>query len=351
MFKYEELYDNLKTAIETGEIAPGEKLPSEANLCERGFSRNTVRQALALLEQDGLIAKRHGSGSVVKPPSVQRKMTGNVALLFTSFVHYIFNDTLNGINDGLHGWAAPMLYSSGAKIEEEERILKEMLEKRPDGLIVQAFNTALPNPNIALYQKLIDNGIPVIFLYGFYKDLNNFLYVAHDDNRGAEEAVRYLYEQGHRHLGGIFVTEEHQFHRRFKGYCAECRRLGIPLLSENVFWISSTTLHEPKRLREDIEKIQRMATDCDALVCTSDYLSEVIVNTLVETNVRIPEDVAVISFDNSYLCDYAQVPITSMDCRPYEVGRIAAQKLKSVLSGNKETSEELTWQLVKRKSS
>lgn len=65
---YHEIYVRLAEQIRTGELAPGAKLLSEAKLSEHfGASRVTVRHALDLLVNDGLIEKYHGRGSFVTP--------------------------------------------------------------------------------------------------------------------------------------------------------------------------------------------------------------------------------------------------------------------------------------------
>lgn len=66
MSKYKEVYHDLDVKIRTGEIKAGEWLPSEPLLMhEYDASRDTVRKALAMLADDGVIQKEHGKGSVV----------------------------------------------------------------------------------------------------------------------------------------------------------------------------------------------------------------------------------------------------------------------------------------------
>jgi len=70
--RYGRIAADLRAAIERGELAPGDVLPSEAALMKRhGVSRGTVRQALADLETAGLIESRPGKGRFVpisEPP-------------------------------------------------------------------------------------------------------------------------------------------------------------------------------------------------------------------------------------------------------------------------------------------
>jgi GntR family transcriptional regulator len=58
--------DDLRRQIVTGGLAPGERLPSEPALARTlGVSRSSVRAAITLLEEDGLVQRRHGSGTYV----------------------------------------------------------------------------------------------------------------------------------------------------------------------------------------------------------------------------------------------------------------------------------------------
>jgi GntR family transcriptional regulator len=64
----ERLADELRRAIETGELAAGAKLPSERELAERhAIARNTARQAIRLLAESGLVVAEHGRGVFVRP--------------------------------------------------------------------------------------------------------------------------------------------------------------------------------------------------------------------------------------------------------------------------------------------
>ena len=64
--RYRELANKLKHDIMSGELKPGDQLHTELELCEiHNISRHTAREALRLLSEDGLIARRRGAGTVV----------------------------------------------------------------------------------------------------------------------------------------------------------------------------------------------------------------------------------------------------------------------------------------------
>jgi DNA-binding GntR family transcriptional regulator len=65
-YKHQQIAADLRHQIESGELRPGDLLPSDAALVERyGVSRGTARQAFAALERAGLIEARHGKGRFV----------------------------------------------------------------------------------------------------------------------------------------------------------------------------------------------------------------------------------------------------------------------------------------------
>src|SRR6266487_1473106 len=65
--KYQQLADQLRGAIQSGELRPGDALPTEMQLAERyRVSRPTVRAALAVLRAEGLVDARQGSGAYVR---------------------------------------------------------------------------------------------------------------------------------------------------------------------------------------------------------------------------------------------------------------------------------------------
>ena len=81
---YAQLIGIIKKSITSGESSVGQLLPSEAELCSAyHISRNTVRQAIGALEEDGFVVRKRGKGTFVADPSTRRK---NVEYSFTTEV-------------------------------------------------------------------------------------------------------------------------------------------------------------------------------------------------------------------------------------------------------------------------
>ncbi|WP_345395394.1 GntR family transcriptional regulator [Nonomuraea salmonea] len=77
-YRYEVIAAWLREAIKAGDLPPGAQVPSEAVLRRRfTASRTTVRQALAVLEREGLVAAAHGRGAV-RPDMGQEDVPGRL---------------------------------------------------------------------------------------------------------------------------------------------------------------------------------------------------------------------------------------------------------------------------------
>lgn len=73
---YEKIANELREEIRAGQVSPGDRLPSEEHLKDRfGKSAGTIREALRVLQGEGLIEKQHGRGSFVREPRTPVRRT------------------------------------------------------------------------------------------------------------------------------------------------------------------------------------------------------------------------------------------------------------------------------------
>ena len=78
---YMKIHDQIKKDIDEGNWKIGERLPSERDLAEEfEVSRMTLRQAISLLVEEGVLERRVGSGTFVSSTRVQEKMRGTTSL-------------------------------------------------------------------------------------------------------------------------------------------------------------------------------------------------------------------------------------------------------------------------------
>lgn len=352
--KYLQIASRLRTEIRSGVYRSKGKLPTEKELAEAcGANRQTVRRALSLLTQEGLIERRQGSGSFLRTATARRG--SSIAILTTSINDYIFPSILQDAQGTFakNGYST-MLFCTHNQVNLEREILSGILSGSVCGLLVEGTKTALPNPNLDLYRKLEQIGIPVVFLHGTYAALPGAVCISDDNFHGGYLLTNYLIHKGHTKIAGIFKGDDIQGHERYSGFLSAFRDAGFPLPDSKVLWYTTEEkdlLLSHGGLAKSADFIENTIRGCTALVCYNDEIAFALIGLLRERNIRIPNDLAVVSFDNSSYSEFSSVRITSLAHNPRHIGRIAAETLVRMLHGEDACSEAIPWTLMEKESS
>lgn len=350
--KYQSVADALRHDIATGLYRDGDTLLTEVELKDKfGVSRQTIRQAISLLENDGLVVRRRGSGTYVTHGPRKRSGALNVGVITTYITDYIFPSIVRGIESVLSNENCIMSLSATYNRTDRERtLLNRMLESPVDGLIIEGTKTALPNPNIALYERLWERNIPVVFINGFYPQLKQNVHVVTDDEGGGRLAAGTLLAHGFRRIGGIFKSDDMQGHLRYQGYIAALQAAGLPVNDGRVCWF--TTENKPRFLTEETGRgfLDRVSNDMDAIVCYNDDIALLLMEQLNCLHMSVPQDISLVSFDNSAFSGICHPRLTTLSHPKDAFGREAATKLLHMISGSFEESSVLPWELVERES-
>ncbi len=204
---YRAVIDWIRQAVASGALRRGDRLPSEKELCEQfGLSRQTIRHATGELEKEGLLTRVRGSGTYVGGSISLQRMPKykNIAVVSTYVDSYIFPPTIRGIESVL----AEAGYSTLTNLLEKGNI---------DGLIIEPSKSALPNPNLELYRRLLENKIPILFFNASYEELK-LPCVRIDDVQTGRQAAEVLIRAGHTSLFAILHLEDIQGKLRYKGF-------------------------------------------------------------------------------------------------------------------------------------
>lgn len=337
MKKYEQLCVALRESIINGSRAAGSRLPTETELAlETGYSRQTVRQALGVLEMEKLIVKRHGSGSYVNEKiSVKRSM--RIAVIPRFFNNYFFPSLIEGIEEAasLNGYSV-VLHATHNDVEQERNILCQVLEDNIDGILVEGCKTALPNPNLDIYQELRKKGLPIVFLNCYYKDFfrvehGDAVFVSIDDETASYEITSALIASGHTKIGAIMKYDEIFGHQRCAGYMRAMSEHGIPVSDSSVIWFGNDALDDVKSVLVESNMLNR----CTALLCYNDLIANQFFRMISrnQTNIR-----AVGSFDGT-ACDVPDgIDFLTRHNPTHLMGKTATEKLIHIINGQKESS-------------
>lgn len=351
--KYMDIVDWTIEQITTGAVRPGDRFLSECDLSEQfGFSRQTVRRALEVLEQQNYITRIQGSGTYITKKQVDngnllytnRTLTKVIGVISTHLDTYIFPSIIQGIENVIteNGYAV-QLASTKNLVEGEIRALQIMLENRLDGLIVEPTKSGLPCINLNLYQSIIQRGIPLVFLDTTYPELS-VPYVALDDVMAGYVAVQHLLRMGHRDIAGIFTHSDRQGHLRYKGYVKALIEQGLPIRDDKVFWYSKENMQQILNSPQLLEGLK----SCTAALCYNDSLALMLINLLQQNGRQVPDDFSVVGIDNSEMASISS--LTSIIHPAEQLGVAAAKLLLSMINGEEGESILFTPQLVPRNS-
>lgn len=352
--KYRILANQLRDLIVSGSKNGMQKLPTEAALCRQyQVSRQTVRQALSLLTTEGLIETRQGSGSFITGilPDPARNTIG---LMISSDQEYIYPALIEDIRSALAtvGFSLKLFLTENS-VHKERQILEEILKNPLRGLIAEGCKSALPNPNLDLYETLQKSDTSLVFLHNHYQGLESATCIMDDNQYGGYLLGNYLHHKGHVNIGALFKFDDLQGMERYRGLSICMRDLGAPLSDLHIGWFSTeelTNLEKRQDTRFLSDFIQKKLEGCTAAVCYNDEIAYWLIRELQYAGYSIPGDMTVVCFDNSYLSELSKIRITALSHNPHEMGTQTAEAMIKKCRGLPAASQEIPWHLITKES-
>jgi len=192
---------------------------------------------------------------------------------------------------------------------------------------------------------------PLVF-FDRKKDVKGLSSVVIDDFKGGYLATKHLIEQGCKkiaHFSGDLNVEIYK--NRRQGYLKALKDNGITPLKRFSLPVNSK-LESGTSAVKDLWKFDEKP---DAIFSSSDYAALGAIQELRQMGIKIPEEVCVVGFSNEPFTKYMELPITSVDQTPFEMGKIAAQVFLEQIEGSQTLTAEkqvvLTPELYIRDSS
>lgn len=349
--KYQELIDYVYNLIDDGTLKSGDRLFSENELSAMfHISRQTVRRAIGELEENGVVKRIRGSGTYIGDNRQENlKKRNRIAVVTTYVDSYIFPKTIQGIEKVLseHGYFVQIAFTNNT-LEREKSVLEDMISQDDvAGVIVEGTKSGLPNPNLFLYRKLMKRRIPILFFNTFYPELD-VPHVSLNDVEAGSKAVQFLIEKGHKDIGAILKLDDGQGRLRYLGYLNAMEAAGLPVKDSRMIWIDT---EESRQLSLCMDRIMSRLEGCSAVLCYNDQVAFQLIHLLRERKIAIPEQLAVISIDDSDLARHSEVPITSLPHPKEKLGETAANHLLEMLNGRcKNATFEFSTRVVERES-
>jgi len=223
------------------------------------------------------------------------------------------------------GYDLIIAHSSESAQKERTNALN-LFHKRVDGLIASlSFDTE----DLQHFVPYDEKGIPVIF-FDRVEEQSETTKVIIDNYKCGYRATQHLVEQGCKRI--VLVTaslKRNVYAQRHKGYADALYDNGLPYNKDHVL---IKDLSEQCGVEAALQ-ITNMNPMPDGAFITNDFSAAVCMQTLKEYGIRIPEDIAVVGFNNDAVGKIVEPQLTTIDYPGIEMGEIAARNLINHLQG------------------
>lgn len=299
--KYSTVKESILSKILDGTYQPNQKISSESELMEEfGVSRHTVRLAIGDLVTEGWLYRKQGAGTFCAeqegvPAADQSK---NIAIVVTYISDYIFPSIIRGAEKYLseNGYQVS-LFSTNNNHLIEKQILEKIISQNFAGIIFEPTKSAVLNPNINYYLNIESKGIPYIMIHAYYDELDP-LSITVDDEKGGYLQTEHLIKLGHSNIAGFFKVDDLQGTKRMKGYIKAHREHRL-VINPN-YMVSYSSDNKDTKPAAELRKFLESSNPPTAIVCYNDELAVLLLEVLREKKLRVPEDISLVGFDNSY---------------------------------------------------
>ncbi len=221
------------------------------------------------------------------------------------------------------GYDLIIAHSSESADKEAANALN-LFHKRVDGVIASlSFDTT----NLEHFQPYIDRKIPLVF-FDRVDENSGSPKVIIDNYKSGYEATQHLIDQGCKKI--VMVTaslKRNVYAQRFKGYKDALFDNGIKFEENNLL---IKDLSEKCGI-EAAEQIIRMKPMPDGAFITNDFSAAVCMQALKEHGIKIPEDIAIVGFNNDAISKIVEPQLTTINYPGIDIGEIAARNLLGLI--------------------
>ncbi len=216
--------------------------------------------------------------------------------------------------------------NTGGSIRECGRYFEILAQKQTDGIVLigSVFNELSQYPKICARVK----GIPVVIANGRV-DRPGFYSVLVDDAKGVRTAAEYLMEKGRKNLFYVFDTDTASGRLKRKGFLEAMKLHDIPDGESRVVE-TEQSLEGGARAAE---RMLETGLPVNGVVCGEDITAVGLMKELRRRGIRVPEEVAVMGFNNSPDSRICEPELATMDNKPELLGSMCAGLLRDTIEG------------------
>lgn len=322
--KYIEIIEGLRSDITSGRFEPGVRLPTESELVRRfAASRMTVVKAVQLLQREGLLVRRRGSGTYVAESPSKKGMVFGLLIpglgkseIFELICRGIANSPAAATHSLSWGHSPSLTNDQG---ELAEQLAKNFIEQRVSGVFfTPGYELSSREANARVLCAFDEANIPVVLIDGYcikYPEHRNYDLVGLDNRRAGFIVTDHLIRQGGTRIAFFTAgTAAETVEDRISGYLAAQFEHGLSISKERI-------IRGDPEDQAFVGKVLR-SQKIDSIICSNDYLAATLMHTLISLGVRIPTDIRIAGVDDIKYARLLPVPLTTFKQPCDEIGSV-----------------------------
>jgi LacI family transcriptional regulator len=276
-------------------------------------------------------AKELGYRSNNFASNLRKQKTNTIGIM----LHELHSSFISSVLAGIEKITAEANYDliighSSESYKKEAANAHNFFHKRVDGLIAAlAFDTE----DMSHFDPFFNRNIPVVF-FDRVEETSKGTKVIIDNVKAGYDATQHLIDQGCKRI--VHITSNmnrNVYELRFEGFLNALKHNSLPF-DDSMLFITELT--------KDMRKVVSLSPLPDGIFATNDLIGAIAIQVLKENNLSVPDDIAIVGFNNDILSIITDPKLTTINYPGYELGEIAAQKLIAQLEGKEDASENQT---------
>lgn len=234
-----------------------------------------------------------------------------------------------------------ILCNTGYDTEQKIKYLRMLAEKKVDSIIL--VGSPFKDPELDKPIEQISKDIPIIIINGYYGYPNTYS-VQCDDKKALEKCVEHLVSKGRKKFLYLYDAETFSGNQKLLGFR---NAVDMHKVESDIFFVNPGLDKAYSKVKELIDT----GFVFDAVLTSEDLTAIGALKCLTDHNIRVPEEVSVMGFNNSVLSICCTPALSTVDSKMEDMGRIAVKVLHKVLKGGKvETNTVIDAKLVLRET-
>ncbi len=268
--------------------------------------------------------------------SLVTRRTATIGVIVAEIETPVFLQALSHMEPVARATGFNLLMFKAHTTEDERQAIDVLAAKQVDGLIFLSVSQYTDDEHLKELHRL---DIPTVLVNRVLLH-DDFDHINWDDTSGVMQATEHLIQLGHRqiaHLRGPLSRKSEA--NRLAGYRKALERHGLPY--NEAYVKPGDYTRSPEEWQQSTLQLLDLSPQPTAIVASDDIVAAVAMKTIHQTGLRVPQDVAVVGFDDQYFSPYLHPALTTVSLPIMEAGKKAVDLVLERISGQRTKAEQI----------